>query len=556
MANNITLKGQLNANDLVADSGLITPVAGNTRLDEYLVTVDQPGSTLTLNLAPVTGTFDGSVSLVDPKTGVELAFADAAVAGAPDIVNFALPPGETQFKVVVTSVGALVPPADYNLIAQVNNGNVALASLNPAASGSQPAQTGANLVVSGQLTAEDIFAPPVAGNFSLADEFRVLPTLGGNLTVGITGVPAGFANPPRLELINVTTGAIEGSNVAPAAQLTALPLTVGNEYRVRILSSGNLGTNTPASYQLAFNAPNGVSVTPVSTTQGSGTVAVNSPTLAPDPAAIAPDTTQYLRFNKGAQGSVEVPDATKPVNTFDLIQLSAGDDAINLNTPPNPPFTALTPAINADGTTNFDNARWVVASGGNDSFTGTAANDVPIVGNAGNDTFLMGDGADVAVGGRDSDKINGEAGNDILNGNAGNDRIDGGDGNDTLNGGRDNDIIIGGFGNDLISGDAGQDFLTGGGGADTFVMTNNADNIAATAALADVITDFNIAEADKIKLVGAGFADLTFESIDLAVDGGVATAATAIKLTASGQYLGIVQNQSPFALANSALFVI
>lgn len=557
MANNITLKGQLNANDLVADSALITPVAGNTRLDEYLVTVDQPGSTLTLNLAPVTATFDGSVSLINPKTGVELAFADAAVAGAPDIVNFALPAGETQFKVVVTSVGALAAPADYNLTAQVNNGNVALASLNPAASGSQPAQTGIATIVSGQLTADDIFAPPVPGNFSLADEFRVVPTLGGNLTVGITGVPAGFTpNTPRLELINATTGAIEGLNVGAAAQLTALPLTVGNEYRVRILSSGNLGTNTPASYQLAFNAPNGVSVTPVSTTQGSGTVALNSPTLAPDPAAVASDTSQYLRFNKGAQGSVEVPDATKPVNTFNLIQLSTGDDVINLNTPPNPPFTALTPAINADGTTNFDNARWVVAAGGNDSFVGTAANDVPIVGNAGNDTFTMGDGADVAVGGRDSDKINGEAGNDILNGNAGNDRLDGGDGNDTLNGGRDNDIIIGGLGNDLISGDAGQDFLTGGGGSDTFVLTNNPDNIAATAALADVITDFTIGDADKLKLVGVGFADLTFESIDLAIDGGATTSATAIKLTTGGQYLGIVQNQSPFAIANSGLFVV
>jgi Ca2+-binding RTX toxin-like protein len=557
MANNITLKGQLNQNDLVTDSALITGVAGNTRLDEYIVTVDQPGSLLTLNLAPVTGTYDGSVSLVNPKTGVEIAFAQAAAAGAPDqILNFALPAGETQFKVVVTSVGPLAPPADYNLTAQVNNGNVALASLNPAASGSQPAQTGISTIVSGQLTGNDFFAPPTPTNFSLADEFRVVPTLGGNLTVGITGVPAGFVNPPRLELIDATTGALVAFNVGAAAALPPTALAVGTEYRVRILSSGDLGTNNPASYQLAFNAPNGVSVTPVSTSQGSGTVAVNTPTLAPDPVAVAPDTTQYLRFNKGAQGSVEFPDATKPVNTFDLIQLSTGDDVINLNTPPNPPFTALTPAINADGTTNFEGARWVVASGGNDSFVGTAGNDVPIVGNAGNDTFTMGDGADVAVGGKDSDKLNGEAGNDILNGNAGNDRLDGGDGNDTLNGGRDNDIVIGGLGNDLVSGDAGQDFLTGGGGADTFVLTNNADNVAATATLADVITDFSIADADKIKLVGAGFADLTFESIDIAVDGGGATAATAIKLTAGGQYLGIVQNVSPFNLANSSLFVV
>lgn len=558
MANNITLKGQLNQNDLVTDSALLSGAAGNTRLDEYLVTVDQPGSSLTLTLDPVTPAYDGFIALINPKTGAELVSAFLPAAGLDDqILNFALPAGETQFKVVVSSNGALVPPADYNLTALVNNGNVALTSLNPAASGSQPAQTGIATIVSGQLTGNDFFAPPAGTNYSLADEYRVVPTLGGNLTVGITGVPAGFApNNPRLELIDATTGTTLAFNVGPAAVLPATLLNVGTEYRVRILSSGDLGTNTPASYQLAFNAPSGVSVTPVSTSQGLGTVAVNTPTLAPDPAAVAPDTTQYLRFNKGAQGSVEFPDATKPINTFDLIQLSTGDDVINLNTPPNPPFTALTPAINADGTTNFEGARWVVASGGNDAFVGTTANDVPIVGNAGNDTFTMGDGADVAVGGRDSDKISGEAGNDILNGNAGNDRLDGGDGNDTLNGGRDNDIIIGGLGNDLISGDAGQDFLTGGGGADTFVLTNNADNVAATAALADVITDFSIADADKIKLVGAGFADLTFESIDLAIDGGGATAATAIKLAVSGQYLGIVQNVSPFNLANSSLFVV
>ncbi|MGB6170136.1 MAG: calcium-binding protein [Geitlerinemataceae cyanobacterium] len=557
MANNITLKGQLNLNDRFADSALVGGAAGDTRLDEYMVTVDQPGSSLTLTLDPVTATYDGFIALIDPKTGQQLAFDNTGAAGLDDqILSFALPAGDTQFKVVVASNGAIVPPADYNLTAQVDNGNVALTSLNPATSGSQPAQTGIATIVSGQLTANDFFAPPVAGNYSLADEFRVVPTLGGNLTVGITGVPAGFTNPPRLELIDATTGTLVAANVGPAAALPATLLNVGTEYRVRLLSSGNLGTNTPASYQLAFNAPNGVSVTPVSTSQGSGTVSINTPTLAPDPAAIAPDTTQYLRFNKGTQGSVEVPDATKPVNTFDLIQLSTGDDVINLNTPPNPPFTALTPAINADSTTNFEGARWVVASGGNDSFVGTAGNDVPIVGNAGNDTFTMGDGADVAVGGRDSDKLNGDAGNDILNGNAGNDRVDGGDGNDTLNGGRDNDIIIGGLGNDLMSGDAGQDFLTGGGGADTFVLTNNANNTAATANLADVITDFNVADADKIQLVGAGFADLTFESIDLAVDGGGATAATAIKLAASGQYLGIVQNVSPFALANSSLFVV
>jgi Ca2+-binding RTX toxin-like protein len=551
MANNATLIGQLNANDLVTNSFFFTAVVGNTRLDEYIITRDQAvGDNLKLTLDVTTPTFDGVVVLVNAKTGAQLAIQNVSVAGGDEVINFALPAGDTSFKVIVTSSAALALPESYNLTAQVNNGNVELTSLNTAVS--QASQTGTNPIVSGQLTDND-FISPSTPEYSLADEYRVIPTLAGNLTVGITGTPLGFV--PRLEFINATTGTLLVINTGVAASIAGAALAVGQDYRVRVLANTAFGTNNVGSYQLAFNAPSGITVTPLSASQGAGVVSVNSPTLSPDPLFKAPDSTQYLRFNKGENGPVGQLDPAKPLNDFNLIALSTGDDAINLNIPPNPPFTDLQPAVKPDGTTDFANARWALALDGNDQFIGTANNDVPIAGNTGNDTFLMGSGADVAIGGKGSDKLNGENGNDILNGNLDNDRVDGGAGNDTLNGGQGEDLLFGQAGNDVLNGDTGRDFLTGGLDADVFVLTNNVDNIVATAAQADVITDFSIAQADKIQLVGAGFSDLTFESINLIVDGGAAVAATAIKLTTGGQYMGVVSGISPFDLANSSLFV-
>ncbi len=70
----------------------------------------------------------------------------------------------------------------------------------------------------------------------------------------------------------------------------------------------------------------------------------------------------------------------------------------------------------------------------------------------------------------------------VLTGNAGNNVLFGGDGNDTL---------IGGLGNDT---------LTGGSGADIFAY----DAYDTTGAQYDVITDFSIAEGDRISLGATG----------------------------------------------------
>jgi Ca2+-binding RTX toxin-like protein len=82
----------------------------------------------------------------------------------------------------------------------------------------------------------------------------------------------------------------------------------------------------------------------------------------------------------------------------------------------------------------------------------------------------------VAVGGDQSDTINGTSGTDMMfglggqdtiNGNAGNDLLCGGNGNDTISGVGGADIIDGQNGDDAISGGDSNDILRGGGGKDT-----------------------------------------------------------------------------------------
>ncbi|MDO5693899.1 MAG: VWA domain-containing protein, partial [Pseudomonadota bacterium] len=98
--------------------------------------------------------------------------------------------------------------------------------------------------------------------------------------------------------------------------------------------------------------------------------------------------------------------------------------------------------------------------------------------------------------------LNGGSGNDIMYGGSGNDTINGNDGNDQIHGGAGNDVLNGGNGNDTLWGQAGNDTLTGGAGADVFKFA------LAGPTNADVITDFNSTEGDKIHLDNAFFTKL------------------------------------------------
>jgi VCBS repeat-containing protein len=115
--------------------------------------------------------------------------------------------------------------------------------------------------------------------------------------------------------------------------------------------------------------------------------------------------------------------------------------------------------------------------------------------------------------------------NETLGGNSGADTLDGGNGNDTLNGGYGNDTLIGGLGDDILSAGDGFDVLIGGKGNDTLTGGSHGPLGAAAHAGGDIfkweagdafdnngalpvtrfidtVTDFSLAQGDKIDLTG------------------------------------------------------
>ena len=86
----------------------------------------------------------------------------------------------------------------------------------------------------------------------------------------------------------------------------------------------------------------------------------------------------------------------------------------------------------------------------------------------------------------------------LVSAQGGDDVVTGGAGPDSLNGGAGDDILIGGGGADRLTGGTGADILTGGTGADAFIF-NDVSQFG-PAGQEDVITDFNRAEGDRIRL--------------------------------------------------------
>ncbi len=112
-----------------------------------------------------------------------------------------------------------------------------------------------------------------------------------------------------------------------------------------------------------------------------------------------------------------------------------------------------------------------------------------------------------------NDRLYGDSQQNHLYGEAGNDVIKGGGGKDLLFGGGGDDEIEGGGGKDFILGGPGFDTLTGGGGPDTFQFnTDDAYPLdrysTGNPEAFGIITDFNQAQGDKIRMAGA--ADLAF----------------------------------------------
>jgi len=141
------------------------------------------------------------------------------------------------------------------------------------------------------------------------------------------------------------------------------------------------------------------------------------------------------------------------------------------------------------GGTDTPNALTMFGGEGDDSVSGAEMGDT-INGNQGDDVIHGWERDDWLYGGKDNDSLFGDDGNDNANGNLGNDTVDGGSGADTLHGGQGDDVVQGGTGNDYLAGDRGNDTLSGGAGADDFHVTRGMGR--------DVVTDFNVAEGDRI----------------------------------------------------------
>ncbi|MBF0615101.1 MAG: hypothetical protein G8237_04070 [Magnetococcales bacterium] len=94
--------------------------------------------------------------------------------------------------------------------------------------------------------------------------------------------------------------------------------------------------------------------------------------------------------------------------------------------------------------------------------------------------------------------LRGEGGADILMGGGGGDELYGGAGDDTLNGGSGADLLRGGGGNDRLMGGSGVDRLSGEAGADQFHWSRPTEG-------RDVITDFNVAQGDRLYFVSPNF---------------------------------------------------
>ncbi|WP_182422050.1 Ig-like domain-containing protein [Aureimonas sp. ME7] len=135
----------------------------------------------------------------------------------------------------------------------------------------------------------------------------------------------------------------------------------------------------------------------------------------------------------------------------------------------------------------------ITGSGANTVYGGTGAGDVITIRGDGNNVVYGGSFNGDAADGADTIRIEGNGANTVY-ANGGDDVVVlSGTGANTVYGGVGNDTILGGSGNDRIIGGPGANVLGGGAGADRFVVG---------AGEVDFITDFQLAQGDRIETGG------------------------------------------------------
>lgn len=200
----------------------------------------------------------------------------------------------------------------------------------------------------------------------------------------------------------------------------------------------------------------------------------------------------------------------------------------------------------------------IAGDSGDDLIVGGPENDL-LMGDLGNDTIYGGNGNNTLFGGtghllvedwEGQDFLVGGPGDDLIFGNQADDTLYGGDGDDTLYGGKDNDRLYGNGGNDVLFGDLGSDSLWGGEGQNRFQIGRRFDvpgflsTGGPTLDGADWIMDFTPGQ-DLIGLLGG----LTFDELNIFAGTGENAGDTIIQDTMTQEYLAIVKNISPEAIA-------
>ena len=235
----------------------------------------------------------------------------------------------------------------------------------------------------------------------------------------------------------------------------------------------------------------------------------------------------------------------------DSVDMGAGDDEVALIINSSTPTVANLSLAKLDGGAgtdtlsflNFTNTAEISLT------TGGATNFENILGSGGAETIKGDNGDNILTGAGGADILYGYAGNDVLAGsNRGMPTLaqvaewDSGDswdssnnaGNNTLYGGAGNDKLFGGYFDDTLDGGTGTDTLNGGNGTDTFIIRSG--DGSTTLANANVITDFTNG-TDVIAMDS-----ITFDDLTIAQGTGDYASHTLVSVTATGEYLLIIQN--------------
>ena len=483
-----SLSGLASSDDGVTWTATLTP-AGATSDATNVLTLNYAGITDLAGNAGVGTAQSGNyaVDTIRPSLESAITISDTTlIAGETAIVTFTFSEAVTGF----TADDVTVPNGDLSGLASSDGGITWTATLTPNSS-----TTAATNV----LTLNYAGITNLAGNAGVgtADSGNyavdtVRPSLASAITISDTTLIAGETATVTFTFSEAVTGFTADDVTVPNGDLSGLASSDGGITWTATLTPNSSTTAATNVLTLDYTGITDMAGNAGVGSADSGNYAVDTtapppppppppgPGPGPDPDAIV------VSPPSGGDGLFEIGGNEAP-NLIDLTQvIPGGAGAIVMAGGGTDTVLGGLHSDYLHGGTGDDS---IAAGGGLDTVRGGQGDDW-LHGNAGEDVLFGDLGGDIMHGGRGADMVHGGAGADTLLGDAG---------DDVVRGGQGDDVIFGGEGDDLISGDRGDDTLVGGAGADTFSTFGDAG--------LDVITDFNAAEGDRLRIEdGASYA--------------------------------------------------